>query len=283
MSEGWLDWAIDDPAPPNRCGYSALNVPCEVDPSLRFGMTVHGAWGYWPNGRRPSATMLALGNSWGSTVLQDGTTYKHRPRPTFVNWHGGGPAQNIGTEAIEAEGKSELWTPPQRASIARVCIDTFLWLDWHNVKLGAMTDRQQTGIRAALLTLGYGSLWEHNWFDNTSCPAGRNDWPWLVEEIRKGIAMTISLNQPIVGMAAHPKGKGYWLASADGGVFAFDAPYYESMGGVPLDKPIVGIEATRTGKGYWLVAADGGMFAFGDAAFHGSVPEYRKSVARGER
>lgn len=121
----WLDWAIDDPAPGN-CGYSILNVPCEVDPSLRRGMTVHGAGGYW-RGRRPSETMAARGNSWGSTVLQDGTTYKHRPRPTFVNWHAGGPAQNIGTEAIEAEGVDELWTPPQRASILRVCRETWDW------------------------------------------------------------------------------------------------------------------------------------------------------------
>lgn len=36
----------------------------------------------------------------------------------------------------------------------------------------------------------------------------------------------INLNAPIVGMAATPTGKGFWLVAADGGVFNFgDAPY----------------------------------------------------------
>lgn len=37
-------------------------------------------------------------------------------------------------------------------------------------------------------------------------------------------------NAPIVGMAATPTGKGYWLCAADGGVFAFgDAVHYGTM------------------------------------------------------
>lgn len=36
----------------------------------------------------------------------------------------------------------------------------------------------------------------------------------------------INVNAPIVGIAATPSGKGYWLAAADGGIFAFgDAVY----------------------------------------------------------
>ncbi len=80
------------------------------------------------------------------------------------------------------------------------------------------------------------------------------------------------LNQPVVGMAATPTGKGYWLVAADGGIFAFgDAAFDGSMGGHPLNQPIVGMAATPTGQGYWLVASDGGIFAFGDAAFDGSM------------
>jgi len=34
------------------------------------------------------------------------------------------------------------------------------------------------------------------------------------------------LNQPIVGMASTPDGRGYWLVASDGGVFSFgDAPF----------------------------------------------------------
>jgi len=87
-----------------------------------------------------------------------------------------------------------------------------------------------------------------------------------------GSISRVALNQPVVGMAATPSGKGYWLAAADGGVFTFgDAKYHGSTGGRRLAAPIVGIASTRSGKGYWLVGADGGVFTFGDAKFHGST------------
>ena len=41
-----------------------------------------------------------------------------------------------------------------------------------------------------------------------------------------------TLNKPIVGMAATPDGKGYWLVASDGGIFAYgDAAFYGSTGG----------------------------------------------------
>ena len=80
------------------------------------------------------------------------------------------------------------------------------------------------------------------------------------------------LNQPVVGIASTPDGRGYWLVASDGGVFSFgDAGFYGSMGGKPLNKPMVGIASTPDGRGYWLVAADGGVFSFGDAGFYGSM------------
>ncbi len=80
-----------------------------------------------------------------------------------------------------------------------------------------------------------------------------------------------ALNKPIVGMAATPDGKGYWLVASDGGIFNYgDAGFFGSAGSLPLNKPIVGMAATSDGKGYWLVASDGGIFNYGDAAFFGS-------------
>lgn len=67
--------------------------------------------------------------------------------------------------------------------------------------------------------------------------------------------------------------------ASDGGVFALDAPYLGSMGGVHLNAPITGISATPTSLGYRLVAADGGVFDFGDAQFLGvATREDRRSV-----
>ena len=85
-------------------------------------------------------------------------------------------------------------------------------------------------------------------------------------------SLGLHLSKPIMGMAATPTGRGYWLVGSDGGVFSFgDATFYGSTGSIHLNQPIVGMAATPTGRGYWLVASDGGIFSFGDAAFHGST------------
>ena len=88
----------------------------------------------------------------------------------------------------------------------------------------------------------------------------------------EGSTGNLTLQKPIVGMAATPTGSGYWLVASDGGVFAFgDAPFLGSEGATHLNQPIVGMAQTSDAKGYWLVAADGGIFSFGDAQFYGST------------
>jgi hypothetical protein len=82
----------------------------------------------------------------------------------------------------------------------------------------------------------------------------------------------ISLNKPVVGMAAVPGGGGYWLVASDGGVFTYgNAQFYGSTGSLHLNAPVVGMATTPDGKGYWLVASDGGIFSYGDALFYGSA------------
>ncbi|MDA8044914.1 MAG: hypothetical protein M0Z30_06710, partial [Actinomycetota bacterium] len=77
---------------------------------------------------------------------------------------------------------------------------------------------------------------------------------------------------PVTAIAATPSGRGYWLAGADGGVFAYgDATFHGSVGSAALARPVVGLAATPSGQGYWLAGADGGVFAYGDAGFHGST------------
>ena len=79
---------------------------------------------------------------------------------------------------------------------------------------------------------------------------------------------TVTTKPAIVGIATHPGG-GYYIVAADGGVFAYGAPFYGSMGGKVLVAPVVGMAVMNTGLGYWLTAADGGVFAFGDALYIG--------------
>ena len=87
-------------------------------------------------------------------------------------------------------------------------------------------------------------------------------------------AADFALNSDWFSVVDQPSGGvgGYWLAGADGGIFAFgNAPFEGSMGGRSLNAPIVGIAADPVTGGYWEVASDGGIFAFGNAPFEGSM------------
>ena len=64
--------------------------------------------------------------------------------------------------------------------------------------------------------------------------------------------------------------QGYRMVATDGGIFAFNAPFYGSTGGQHLNAPIVGTAPDTATGGYWLVASDGGVFAF-NAPFYGSM------------
>jgi hypothetical protein len=72
-----------------------------------------------------------------------------------------------------------------------------------------------------------------------------------------------------MAMAPARDGSGYWLVASDGGIFAFDVPFYGSVGGTKLNKPISGI--VPGDAGYMMVGSDGGIFSFGSVAFYGSL------------
>ena len=57
-----------------------------------------------------------------------------------------------------------------------------------------------------------------------------------------GSAGSLTLNQPIVGMADTPDGNGYWLVAADGGIFSYgESVFHGSTGGMHLNQPMVGM------------------------------------------
>ena len=61
-------------------------------------------------------------------------------------------------------------------------------------------------------------------------------------------------------------GRGYWLVTSVGDVYAFgDAPYLGAPGATP--SPITSALHTLDGEGYWILTADGSVYAYGDAPY----------------
>ncbi|MCU1491787.1 MAG: SpoIID/LytB domain protein, partial [Acidimicrobiaceae bacterium] len=79
---------------------------------------------------------------------------------------------------------------------------------------------------------------------------------------------------PIVAPAP---GKGYWVVSASGTIYAYgDA----SLFGQPTAAQLAGAKvtalvATSNGEGYWVVSSKGAVLAYGNAKSYGSVPATR--------
>jgi hypothetical protein len=74
----------------------------------------------------------------------------------------------------------------------------------------------------------------------------------------------------VIGMAESPGGRGYWIATAHGGVFTFGHAKFHGSITTAAKAPVVAIVASRDGSGYWLACSDGAVFRFGDAKLHGS-------------
>jgi hypothetical protein len=74
--------------------------------------------------------------------------------------------------------------------------------------------------------------------------------------------------------AAHPvsaSSRGYWVAGADGSVFALKgAPYKGNARGRVFGR-IIGMAATGSGSGYYMLDSAGRIFTFGDAHSRGSM------------
>jgi hypothetical protein len=73
--------------------------------------------------------------------------------------------------------------------------------------------------------------------------------------------------QSVMGIVANPRG-GYWLFTSSGNVYrAGAAGWFGSVAARRLRKPsIVGMATSADGGGYWLVGASGRVYSFGDAA-----------------
>src|SRR2546421_6597685 len=76
---------------------------------------------------------------------------------------------------------------------------------------------------------------------------------------------TAPLTPPVVDFPPTASGTGYWMVADDGGIFAFNAPFYGSLGGTALNGPVSRMIRSTTGQGYLMATRDGGVWSFGDA------------------
>jgi len=79
----------------------------------------------------------------------------------------------------------------------------------------------------------------------------------------------ISLVGNVIDMAVRYNGTGYYLLGKDGGVFAFNAPYYGNTS--TFTSEATAIETHPSTDGYWVLLQDGGVITFGGVSFHGSA------------
>jgi hypothetical protein len=77
-----------------------------------------------------------------------------------------------------------------------------------------------------------------------------------------------------VSMVRTSDGKGYWLLSSQGAIYAYgDAQYYggANTGDLTGGETAVGMAATPSGNGYWILSNTGAVFAFGGAQYEGGA------------
>ena len=124
--------------------------------------------------------------------------------------------------------------------------------------------------RLDIVTAGGGFIHRFQYAQGTGGTVGPKSWPLFRKDARRTGSTT---NPPLAKSNCPTAGAGgYWMASSDGGIFAFcDAKFHGSTGNIKLNRPVVAIASTLSGHGYWMVASDGGIFSFGDAAFKGST------------
>lgn len=80
----------------------------------------------------------------------------------------------------------------------------------------------------------------------------------------------VVVNAKPVAIVSRPLGTGYWIVTADGGVFAFgSAEFFGSAAGLlPAGEEIIAASGAR--HGYVLLGSSGGVYAF-DAEYKGRV------------
>jgi hypothetical protein len=94
----------------------------------------------------------------------------------------------------------------------------------------------------------------------------------MINDQNNVIANPTNITSNSLSVVYVPPPQSYDLVGSDGGVFAFNSPFVNSLPGLGVHvNNITGIVPTATDTGYYLVGSDGGVFAF-NAPFVNSLP-----------
>ncbi|HWD54594.1 MAG TPA: hypothetical protein VG346_05705 [Acidimicrobiales bacterium] len=142
------------------------------------------------------------------------------------------------------------------------CVATGHWSDANDTTDQTFIERWD-GTSWSIVSSPNTSSTLQNDLSGVTCSAG-------TQCITVGDASTLAGPSQTLIETAPVMASGYYEVASDGGLFAYHAPFYGSMGSTPLNKPIVGMAYDPATGGYWEVASDGGVFAF-NAPFYGSM------------
>lgn len=187
--DGWLDWAIRVPGPPDK-RYS--------QPNVARGYVPHSAVGFYAGWEsrlfsterdsddptRYSRYAAASVHGW---IAYDGSVIQHYPF-TVSCWASGNRHANTNFVAFENEGgppgdESERLTAKQIAANVRIMRELSAWKDWKPSRPKNRTDRTAT-------------LYEHHecvrlWGGNaTACPSKRIPWQRMLRTLKDEGDMT---------------------------------------------------------------------------------------------
>jgi hypothetical protein len=88
----------------------------------------------------------------------------------------------------------------------------------------------------------------------------------------------VTLPSAVTAFALTADGKGYWMATASGTVYAYgDAQAFSPPKLNVKVRPVVAMASSIDGQGYYLVTSKGNVYNEGDARFYGSLTT-RKSL-----
>lgn len=164
-ANGWMDWTIHDPGPPNRVNGGTNGLK---------GVVIHSAEGFWPALRR--VLFGDRGSSWHFSNLKDGRCYQHYSVYSQT-WCSGAAYPNNNFPAWENEGiEGQPFTYQQNDNNVRLISEIRELGKWKETR------------RPTSDTDKAAQLWEHREMvrfnaESTACPSDRVPWDLYLDRL----------------------------------------------------------------------------------------------------